>query len=107
MIRDRIKPMVMAEFDSSSLTGGYDFVFKTTIPLCILKVYNTSDVDVIISYDGSNDHDFCFADAREITYFQQANIPNNQKSLLPKGTTIYIKGQAGQGNIYIAGYGVQ
>lgn len=96
----------MAEFDSSTLTGGYDFVIKTTMPLGILKIFNASDVDIIISYDGSNDHDFCFADHKDTTYFQQVDIFKNNDKSLPKGTNIYLKGAAGTGNIYISGYGV-
>jgi hypothetical protein len=109
MQTDRIKPMVMTTFDSSTLTGGFDFVVETKFPLAILKVFNASDVNIIISYNGTDNNDFCFSGNKDATVFQLAHLPNNNVSLLPKGTKIYFKANAGagQGNIFLTGYGVE
>jgi len=61
-------------------------------PSFILKMVNLSNVNVLVSFDGTNDYDICPANGFWL-YDEDAGGNNNQ--FLPKGTPILIKNAAG------------
>lgn len=92
----------MIHFDSSTLTGGYDLVNEDGLEeACyLLRVINDSGLDVIVSFDGAHDHDY----VRTSDSLQIYAIPSYDRSNFAKGTKVYLKGTADQGNIYLSGY---
>lgn len=73
---------------------------------CIVRIINSSDTDVEISYDGVNLHDYVRSDSDLQLPFQSNSQPKNDICLLRKGTIIYVRGTAGAGTgfITVAGY---
>lgn len=73
----------------------------------ILKMYNASDVDVVISYDGTTEQDIIPATGTFILDLQTNNSPHGGEPNIwhvGKYQKIYGKGSAGTGNLYIVGY---
>ena len=92
-------------FDSSALTTSYQPLNATgfSTDVYIFKMYNGSDQDITISYDGSTDHDFLAAGATFIIDF--ASNSEGKREGLRKGQQIWVKGAgAGTGNIRANGY---
>ena len=100
-----IKAMEMIVFDSANLTGGYDLATPTGLPspLFLLNIKNYSSAGIEISYNNTFTGDF--AKAGEVVDVQ-SNMHGEMynTALFPFGEKIYLKGVAGQGNIYIVGY---
>jgi hypothetical protein len=103
-IKDSLKPLEMATVASSGLTGSYAAAKTLEQPTAILRVVNDSSETVLLSYDGSTDHDA--VDSGQTLHLEAATNrePQNERSILAKNTVISLKGTAGQGNIYITGY---
>ncbi len=70
----------------------------------LLRIINDSDEGVLVSYDGVTDHDFVSQNQTLQIPFQANSQPNNHVALIPKGTTVYVKGTAGDGDVYVAAY---
>lgn len=101
----------LKEFDSASLTAAFQ-TFGTALsnPAYHLEIDNTSDVDVYISIDGSNNTWRIAAGAiLPIPSYQRHNTLNEASYVLKSGTQLQIKQvtAAGTGfiiaNIYTAG----
>jgi len=83
-------------------------------PCFLLKIINTSNVNVIISYDGVYAHDvileysvFNKGDNELILPFQECKRTKSHINLLARGTPIYVAAEtdAGKtGNIYVISY---
>lgn len=99
-----IKPKEMVTFDSSGLTGGYDKAhtgFDT--PILLLKIINKSDKDLEVSYSGKTSNDFVISG--ETLTVQLDNVEDKYKgSYFINGTSVWLKGVAGTGNVYIVTY---
>jgi archaellum component FlaF (FlaF/FlaG flagellin family) len=70
----------------------------------VLKIINASTEDITISFNGTTDNDYATSMTTVVLpgeYFPQ---PQNLSSAFPKGTIVYVKGTAGTGSIYLAGY---
>lgn len=101
MPKDIVSLIVATTIDSSSLTGNYQAINPTGLPFGCFIVYitNPSDEEVVISVDGTNQHEVVLRHSR-ITLFGQNNSgPGNQKAYFPKGMIFYAKGIADFGNI--------
>lgn len=102
----RVAAIPMIAFDTSNLKGGWE-LGHPGIPqqLFYLAMYNESDVDVEVSYNGDDSHDF-IADGwhREINFQTNNQVPGGMKAILGKGTKIYFSGAMGTGYVYIIGY---
>lgn len=105
-MKDFVRAIPMATFDSATLTGAYDPIWATGLPeACFLiRVINLSNVAVGVSYDGVNTHEYLGAAERYDINFQTNSQPNNKVALLAKGSNVCLIGQAGQGDIYFIGY---
>ena len=91
----------MTSYDVAGFDGSFKVINATGLDeACdILRITNDSDVDVTISYDGTNDHDFCL-----LGQVLQLEAPIG-RSNWAKGTKVYVDGNAqGTGDIYLAGY---
>lgn len=102
-------------FDTSGLSGTYQKIGTAlTNPSVMLKIKNLSTVPIIISYDGSNDHETYPAGAGDVMDFgaDAQSVSGDSRLSLPAGTQIWVKwtsaAAAGTGlvvvsNIYAAG----
>ena len=74
----------------------------------LLKIYNGSNVDITISYDGVEPHDFFPAGSTQIFDIQANHACNSAYSsgtkLGREGQIMYGTWAAGTGNFYIIGY---
>ena len=96
-----VLPIEMTSYDVSGFDGSFKVINTNGLPeSCdILRITNDSSVDVTISYDGTNDHDYCI-----LGQVLQLEAPIG-RSNWAKGTKVYVDGaQQGSGDIYLAGY---
>lgn len=89
--------------DAADLDGSYQSIGDPLEnPASIVKMVNNSDATVIVSVNGTDDHDVCPAGSFWL-YDETANTPTGSTNacFLPKGTQILIKGSPGTGDIYL------
>lgn len=107
-VKNSIAPVALATFDTATLTGNYQLVSAAGLPRAcfFLRLINSSNVDVIISYDGVTDHDVILGQSINPYPFQSLGQPQNNVALIPRGTKIWVKQRtaAGAGSFSIAGY---
>ncbi len=106
-VKNSVSPITLTSFDSANLTANYQLLtgaMGIPHPLFYLKIINSSTLVVTVSYDGVNDHDVIFGQTTQSINFQTNNQPTNQNALLPQGTKVYVKGNAGVGLIYLSGW---
>ncbi len=104
MAQNNIKAIELLSIDSASFDGSYMLVGKLSNSLSIMRIINNSDSDILVSYDGENDHDVVQTMTTMQISFQQNNKPNGNVANLAANTPIYVLGTTGQGEVYIAGY---
>ena len=106
-IKSSVKPVEMASFNTTGLTTSYKVVNASglTKACFLLRTSNDSDTDVLVSYDGSTDHDFVKLGTSLQLPFQNNANPNNSVANIGKNTKVYVKGAgAGTGLIYLSAY---
>jgi len=106
-MKNCIKADYVEIFNSSGLTTSYQALNAGGLkgPTVLLRLYNASSRDIIISYDGVLDNDFVSAGDTLILNFQANAAPNNYAAMMKKGTVVYIKGNsAGTGLISLSAY---
>jgi len=94
-------PIPMTSYNVAGFDGSYKVINADGLDeACeILRITNDSSVDVTISYDGTDDHDYCL-----LGQVVQLEAPVG-RSNWAKGTKIYVDGAAqGSGSIYLAAY---
>ena len=95
-------PNPLQSIASSTITGSYQLLGTAlTKPVRLVKIVNNSTQDVTISWDGINDHDFQAAGSGSI-YDVGTNRGNATSSMDAPPLSLYVKGTAGTGNIYLA-----
>lgn len=106
MAKNFIRPITLRSVDSSTLAAGSFSAIGDTIeyPLSYIRITNDSTQDVIISFDGSEDHIYLVSGTNDSIYYQINSTPNNNVSKLKANTTIYARGTAGVGLILVEGY---
>lgn len=106
MSSDTIKPILRTTLNTLSLTSSYQPINSNGIEeACVnLFLFNDSDFNVDISYDGIHDHDVCPPATLKDLSFQAQSVPSNKKALWKKGTIVYVKGTAVAGTLYLSGY---
>lgn len=107
MAKNSVQAMPMISYDTSLLSGSY-VLFTPAAgiaqSLSLVRFINNSSKDITISYDGTTDHDFVPTLITNVLPFQNISAPNNNLCMMPKGTKVWIKGSAGTGDFYMAGY---
>jgi hypothetical protein len=74
----------------------------------VVKIYNGTDVDLLISTDGSTDHDIIPSSA-SFTIDVNANQLSEEGLFFPKGSRFYVKqasGAASSGSVYLTVLGI-
>lgn len=99
-----LKAIPLANLPASGFTGSYMALNTLPNPCSLLYFINNANKDVTVSYDGVNDHDYIPTMTIRELPAQAAAQPNSKMALFAQGTTIYIKGTVGTGNVYLAGY---
>jgi hypothetical protein len=95
-------------FDSATLTANLQPMLTNPFahPLIRLRIYNNSNVDVIISYNGIDDQEYIVSGELFELNAQMLAQPRNQMCQIPAGSTLYIKQATapGIGDIIVSGY---
>lgn len=108
---NKVQFQTLSTFDAASLTSTYQAINSSGFEkaVLILRLVNASTADVLISYDGTNDHDVTPGTAanipRNFIQLDFTSAPNNTGYIyIPARTKVYVKGTAGVGTIYLAAY---
>ncbi len=106
MAQNSVKPLLLSSLASASVIGTYLPVngIGFAHPPFLVRIINASNAAVTISYNGIDDHDFLPANSVLPLPTQTNSQPNAQIALFSKNTVVYVKGAAGAGTIYVAGY---
>lgn len=104
MAKDVIVPLKMQSIDVSGIAAGAFSAMGDPLEgaLAFIRITNSSNVAVFISYNGLVDHEYIPAGGKMEHYFMVDLIPN--VALLRKGKVIYVRGNAGVGSVYLSGY---
>ena len=105
-VKNSVAAIPLKSIDSSTFTGSYQLIYSSGTPnACfLLSIINNSNKDITISYDGTNDHDFVQTLKTRDLPVQTNSQPNNKVALFASGTKVWVKGAAGSGSVYLAGY---
>ena len=106
-MKNIIKADTVSIFNSSGLTTSYKAMNASGLsgPTILLRVYNASDKDIYLSYDGSTDNEFVASKDTLTLNFQANSAPNNFVGMMKKGTIVYVKSSgAGTGSISLSAY---
>lgn len=106
MAQNRIRPITLASIASSSVTSSYQAINSTGLPgsCFLIRIMNGSNQSITLSFNGVDDHEVVLASSTLQLDFQNNAQPSGYVALLNKGATIYIKGTAGTGTVYLSGY---
>lgn len=106
MAKNIIKAVPLTSFSSSSITSSYQPIITGGLaaPCFLLRITNNTTEDFLISFDGINDADYIFKDTTSNIPTLYSNQPPSYIAVWPQGQQIYVKGTAGTGTLYIAGY---
>ena len=106
-VKNIVLPIPLTSIDSATFTGAYQLLSGAgglTNPCIILRIINNSNKNITISYDGVHDHDFLPTLGTLQLSLQTNSQPSNFVAQISAGTKIYVKGAAGAGLVYLAGY---
>ena len=104
-LKSKFSPITRIDFDSSTLTPSYQTTAAVGLSddCVVFKMYNSSSVDVDVSYDGSVDHDVVPVNGTFV--LDCGTLGEGRRPAFPKGTQVFLKAaSAGTGLIYISGY---
>lgn len=105
-VKNSIQAIALTSIDSATFTGSYQAINSSGLSknCFMIRITNNSNKDVTVSYNGSTDHDFIKAGTSIQLSFQDMAQPNNFIANMSLGTIVYVKGAAGAGLVYLAGY---
>lgn len=96
----RIYPEVLRSIDSATFTGSFQALGGVLInPAVLVKIVNNSTVNVTVSWDGVNDHDFIPANSFAL-YDVSTNHGQYNLLSIRSGIQFYVKGSAGSESVY-------
>ena len=103
-IQQRLLPETLRSRAASSFTGSYQTLGSVLSNMSrILKITNNTSVDVTISWDGTNDHEF-LPIGTFVLLDETANAVPQSMLAAAKGTQFYVKAAAGTGTVYLSTY---
>ena len=105
MARNNVKAITRSSFDTATLTNMNFQAMNTGLEnnCFYLEIYNNSNRDVDISFDGTNPHIFLKASEIWKIESQTNSSPAIWHCVWKRGQIIYAKAAAGTGTIYISG----
>ena len=104
--KNRVNNITLTSIDSATFTGALQVINTNGLDesCFLIRIINNSDKDITISYDGLIDHDFVGTLSTLQLPAQSNAQPSSFISNISKGTKVYVKGAAGTGLVYLAGY---
>lgn len=105
-VKNSIATVPMTTFASSSVTGTYEPIITGGLakPCFVISITNNSTQDINISFDGTTDADYIPKATSKNLPLLYPLIPQTNSAQFAQGTQIYVKGTAGTGSIFVAGY---
>jgi hypothetical protein len=103
-VRNSISAIPLATVNANTFNGAYQLVGGIPQACFMLRFINTTDKDVLISYDGVTDNDVVIHGTTSQIESQTNSQPNNFTCLFPKGMQVWLKAANGTGLFYVAGY---
>jgi len=76
-------------------------------PIFLLKFINTSDVNILISYDGVYCHDVILHNSEVVLPFQEGSKPRGDIALMARGMPVYVAKETNPGKggyLYVISY---
>jgi hypothetical protein len=107
MAQTSVKAIPRIDFNAAGLSPAWTPINTTGLPAACftLMLYNNSNINIEVSYDGVDAHDFMYADTSLPLFAQLNSQPNAKEALWSKGMIIYVKATgAGIGTIRCSGY---
>lgn len=106
MAQNKVKAVVRGTLAGSSLTSSYQAINSTPFAGSCFRIalYNTTNAAVDISFDGVTDNDIVPPGFYVIIETQTNAQPSGEVALFQKSLTVYVKGSAGAGSVYVSGY---
>ena len=104
-----VSPIEKVYFDSTSLNPAIYQAINTyglDEACTMIRIINTSDVDIYMSYDGVHDHDYVRAYKSHTLNLQLNATGSGDIAKMKKYSKVYIKGSVPKfgGYIYLVGY---
>ena len=102
-----VKAIPMASFDTADLTTAYQVIDAAGLDAAcfLLRINNASGSPILVSYDGTTDHDYVKNGEKLQVPFQINSNTASSVANMANRTKVYVKGAgAGQGLIYLSGY---
>ena len=103
-VKSSFQPIDMQSFDSSTMLGTFQSMDANGLSgdAAVFKMYNASEEDAIVSFDGVTDHDIVPANG---TFILDCGVyADGRRPAVAKGTQIYLRGTPDTGFIYVSGY---
>lgn len=103
-LKQQILPEVLRSRDSATFTGSYQTLGTPLVNPCrLVKIVNDSDQDILISWDGTNDHDYVPAQSFALYDFTTNKSGDTPLSVSAQ-TQFYVQGSSGTGLVYLAAF---
>lgn len=101
----RVRYETLRSLAYTSISGTYAGVGTAFAnPVRLIKVNNTTDANLIISFDGVNAHDFVFAQSAYVFDYASNKEGPVDKLEQSVGDRVYVKEESGspsKGNVYV------
>ncbi len=107
MAQDSVKPILLFSIDATTINASYQLISNNPIPVptFFLRITNSSNQDVSISFNGVDDHEFVLSRNYIDIPFQTNNQPQGNIALLPAQTFVWVRGiTATSGRVLVSGY---
>lgn len=88
----------------ATVTGSYAPLGTTLEAGRIMAYINGTDANVLLSFNGTDDHIFLMAGSAQIWDYQSNAVDEQTNFAMPVGTVIYIKSESGDpttGSVYV------
>lgn len=106
MYKNFVQSIGSIPFDTATLNLNFQAINPGGLEesCFLLRVINDSNVPVLISYDGINAGDYVRAGETLQINAQTNSVNVNSVLHFRKGTTVFVAGNAGMGDVVLAGY---